>query len=525
MSGAPNKKPGEQPDGRSSNVPVQTMTGVKGTLAYNTPAAIDTTAGIVEKYMDVPSSSLSVGFVIDGRYQIEGQLGEGGMGVVYKARHTTLNKMFAIKVLRSDVSKNQEVLDRFVQEAQSASAIGNQHIIDISDFGTLSDGSTYFVMEYLQGKSLSEALAKGETFPTERLVLIARQLCEAISAAHEAGIVHRDLKPDNVMLVARGSTKDFVKVLDFGIAKVGSAANKLTKAGQVVGTPHYMSPEQCSAKNIDHRTDIYSIGVILYEMASGKVPFDADSLMGVLTQHVYSEPEPLAKRSPPHPVPGDLEAIILKCLAKSPDGRYPTVAALHEDLNRFASGRSLVMPSGVTVTFNTGELRPIVRQGSMTRKWAMVGALAVVVLGIVVWFSSSSEPQAKPEAKPAANAAVAPQAPVPEAAKVKLITEPAGAEVYRNGILLGGTPLDVDKPADAAPVEISIKLDGYQEKLIKITRDTSAALSIRLSAVVKDVPKPAASGGGKGHGGHHAPKAGGGSGGAAGGGDIADPWN
>src|SRR5690606_37055523 len=155
---------------------------------------------------------------------------------------------------------------------------------------------------------------------------------------HERGIVHRDMKPDNVFLIKRGANRDFVKVLDFGIAKVGGAQSKLTRAGQVFGTPHYMSPEQCSGQMVDHRTDIYALGVILYEMSVGRVPFDADNLMGILTKHIYEQPIPPHTLPPPINVPAGLEAVILKCLAKQADARYQSMAEVRADLEAFERG-------------------------------------------------------------------------------------------------------------------------------------------------------------------------------------------
>ncbi|HEX5659400.1 MAG TPA: serine/threonine-protein kinase, partial [Polyangiales bacterium] len=279
-----------------------------------------------------------LGKVLDGRYEIQSILGEGGMGLVYKAKHVTLGKKLAIKVLKAEVSKDQEIVQRFRQEAQSATSIGNHHIIDISDFGVLPDGSTYFVMEFLDGKSLTKAIEPGTPLKANRTIHIAKQLCRALGAAHEIGIVHRDLKPDNIYLISRGGDPDFVKVLDFGIAKVVGQKSKLTQVGQVFGTPHYMSPEQCAGTAVDKRTDIYALGVIMYEMTSSRVPFDADNLMGILTKHLYEEPVKPHELPPPVDVPPALEAVILKCLAKKADLRYQTMQEVLADLELVEQG-------------------------------------------------------------------------------------------------------------------------------------------------------------------------------------------
>jgi serine/threonine-protein kinase len=282
-----------------------------------------------------------VGQTIDNRYLVEQLLGEGGMGVVFLARHKVIDKRVAIKVLRSEMAADAEMTERFLNEARSASSIGNPHIVDISDFGRLPDGSTYFVMEFLDGQSLADLTAAHRQggVPTARLVHVAKQIARGLSAAHAVGIVHRDLKPDNVMLVKRGEDRDFVKVLDFGIAKVGAESGRLTKAGSVFGTPHYMAPEQAAGLPVDNRTDIYSLGVILYEMASGKVPFDADNFMGILTQHMYKKPALIRAIVPqPQEVPPGLEAVVMKCLEKKADLRYRTMDDVILDLEKVEQG-------------------------------------------------------------------------------------------------------------------------------------------------------------------------------------------
>ncbi len=462
-----------------------------------------------------------IGQVLDGRYKVEKVLGEGGMGLVYKAVHTTLGKPLAIKVLRPEVSKNEEIVARFRQEAQSASAIGNQHIIDISDFGSLPDGSTYFVMEFLSGKSLTDALAQGG-FTTERTVHVVRQLAGALGAAHDIGIVHRDMKPDNVQLIERGGEKDFVKVLDFGIAKVGGNTSKLTQAGQVFGTPHYMSPEQCAGTNVDHRTDIYAVGVILYEMATGKVPFDADNLMGILTKHLYENPIAPHELPPPVDVPPALEAVILKCLQKKADVRYQTMAELNADLELIERGLTpkavlerVDRAAGAQPTLAGVEARVSVGQGdysvrkNRTPMYIGIGVAAVVLLGggIAMMAASKSadaanvvKPASDPKpAEPAPQPAAAPQpAPIaPAPVKVSITSEPPGAEVYVDNALVGNVPYSVNKPDGDKQLRLELRAAGYESKTVVVSALTEDSLKVTLAKKEKpEEPRPAAHAGG-----------------------------
>ena len=317
-----------------------------------------------------------LGQTIDQRYRVEALLGEGGMGLVYRVTHTRLNKSLAIKVLRRENTRDPEVLARFRREAESASGIGNQHIVDISDFGELNDGSTYFVMECLEGLDLIDAIDVARRMPEERAVHIAIQICRALGAAHDAGIVHRDLKPENVFLIQRNETEDFVKVLDFGIAKVANGPKRLTRDGEVLGTPHYMSPEQCEGDGVDHRTDIYALGVLLYEMVTGHVPHDADTMMGILTKQMYEDPIPPKVRAPQ--VSEELEQLIMRCLEKKPEQRYQTMHSIEADLQRVHAGQRAVGPDTVTLT-PTRPPRPERRPVSPI----YLGGLGVAVLALV----------------------------------------------------------------------------------------------------------------------------------------------
>jgi serine/threonine-protein kinase len=287
---------------------------------------------------ETPSDPL-VGTIVDGRYRIERKIGEGGMGVVYRAVHTALGKKLALKVLRGEMAQDVAVVQRFVNEARAASAIGHENIIDIFDFGRLADGSAYFVMEYLEGEPLTAFVRRGGSVPVRDVVHVLRQIASALAAAHARGIVHRDLKPDNIFLVKREGRPLFVKVLDFGIAKVGGASSKLTKTGMVFGTPHYMSPEQAAGQAVDHRADIYSLGVIMYEMLVGRVPFDADSVMGILTKHMFEPPVPPSQALGAGGARlGALEDITLRALQKKPEHRYSTMGELLDALDRVAPG-------------------------------------------------------------------------------------------------------------------------------------------------------------------------------------------
>jgi serine/threonine-protein kinase len=274
-----------------------------------------------------------VGTLVDGRYMVERLVAQGGMGSVYLCRREVIGKAFAMKVLHPLLARRDDVTRRFLGEARAAAAIRNPHVVDIIDFGHMPDGPAYLVMEYLDGEPLTR-LVRGRELSLGRALEVARQLTEGLGAAHRAGIVHRDLKPDNV-LVLRLAGADFVKVFDFGVAKFAATGERITVDGCVFGTPHYMSPEQATGDAVDHRADIYALGVILYEMVTGRLPFQGDSPYRLMEKHVTLPPPPPSAHFTGNALLGAaLDAVVLRCLAKNPGARFATMAELGEALVR-----------------------------------------------------------------------------------------------------------------------------------------------------------------------------------------------
>ncbi len=268
-----------------------------------------------------------------GNYLVTQKLGEGGMGAVYLAEHPHIGKKVALKVLHSEFASNPEVVSRFFHEAKAVNDIQHPNIVDIIDYGVLQHGNdrlVYFIMEYLAGTTLSHLIRAEAPLPPERAFAIGLQVADALAASHRCQIVHRDLKPDNIILGQRGRERDFVKLLDFGIAKLtgDQPGSRRTRTGIVMGTPAYMSPEQCDGRGqVDHRTDIYALGIVLYEMLTGRVPFLGEGYGEILVQHLTQPP---TRPSQFRVLPPHVEAVVLKALEKRPELRYPTM----EDMMR-----------------------------------------------------------------------------------------------------------------------------------------------------------------------------------------------
>jgi serine/threonine protein kinase len=294
-----------------------------------------------------------VGTIVAGKYEIIDKLGEGGMGSVYRAKQAPIDRLVAVKVLLGKLAEDEVAVKRFEQEAKAVSKMQHPNTVTIFDYGKTDDGRLYLVMEFLKGRTLTDLLRADGPLSPAVTVHIVRQVCASLTGAHAAGIIHRDLKPDNIFLTDVGADRNFVKVLDFGVAKLADDKNAatLTQTGMIFGTPKYMSPEQAEGKPIDFRADIYAIGVVMFEMLTARPPFLADTAVALLLKHI-SEPPPEFKRIRPdlniHP---RLEAITMKALAKNPDDRFLMVSDLATELEACLfeiSGSHSIPPMGVT---------------------------------------------------------------------------------------------------------------------------------------------------------------------------------
>ncbi|MGA9656477.1 MAG: serine/threonine-protein kinase, partial [Polyangia bacterium] len=303
----------------------------------------------------VPSAGLTIGQSLEGKYKIIREIGRGAMGVVYEGLHIALDRRVAVKTLRQEMSNDADLATRFEREARAASAIGHPHIIDVFDLGRTPDGLLFMVMELLDGKPLTALLQQAPRMPLALAVNLMTQVLGGLSAAHKHGIVHRDLKPDNIFVINTEDRPNFVKIVDFGIAKklsarqpgqAGPAAMRGTMVGTVMGTPLYMSPEQAIGQvaQIDHRTDIFAAGVVLYEMLCGRTPFRGEgyaAILGSILEGKYPQPRTLRPD-----IPAPIEAAIVRALDRDIEKRFPSAAAMRDAIS---GGSAEVTPAPVAV--------------------------------------------------------------------------------------------------------------------------------------------------------------------------------
>ena len=427
-----------------------------------------------------------IGQTLGGRYLVTRKIGQGGMGAVYEATHTLIGKRVAVKVLLEKYAQREAIVKRLKQEAQLASSVGNEHIIDITDFGSTEDGRTFVVMEFLDGESLAECLGRETQLPEQRILRIASQACSALAAAHAKGVVHRDIKPENLFLLKR-KDQDFVKVVDFGISKSLRASSeeeettRLTQTGMVLGTPLYMSPEQARGDDeLDQRVDVYALGVIMYEAAAGRVPFIGNNYLSVISQVLNEEPKPLRELRPE--LSEEFDAVVMKAMSKDVKERYASandmladVTSLLDDPTRSTERAKITGPRRRSLAKKS--------DGS-TRYVVWIAGLAIVVAAVVFSVTrlagSSSKPKdgsggsanivpPPPLTPDAGVAAVAIDAPPAAVIKFSINTKPVGAEVICDGVPVSGVTPTVVKVVEGDNTRKCLaRKDGFNDYEFKL---------------------------------------------------------
>ncbi len=434
-----------------------------------------------------------IGMVLQDRYRILRKLGDGGMGSVYEAEHLGIKKRVAIKMLHQQYARDPEMIVRFQREAQAATAIGHPNIVDVLDIARLPDGTPYMLLEFLDGRDWLKDMKRDGPQPLGKVAHILCQVCDAIGVAHAIGIVHRDMKPENIFLMQRGPDPNFVKVVDFGISKMlDRSESSVTETGTALGTPFYMSPEQCQGQHIDGRADIYSLGVILFKALTGEYPF-ADKTYPMMILKICTEPPPPLSDYRAD-LPPQIQAILDRMLAKRREDRFATCSQLRaalEPFRDFMDAPSMVANPPSTANRGPAVLAPPkvmlqaqapVAQPSRLRSWFLLGgaalvfviALAFVALMVVMALSRDEPvPVATPSVRPPIEAPapqreehspeprvnIAPQpaaeAPVtqrPATVHVHISATPATAQMFLDGDPIGN-PFEADVPRDPDHVE------------------------------------------------------------------------
>jgi eukaryotic-like serine/threonine-protein kinase len=450
-----------------------------------------------------------IGVTLSGRYLVTRKVGQGGMGAVYEATHTLIGKRVAVKVLLDKYARREAIVQRLEQEARLASSCQNEHIIDITDFGTTEDGRTFVVMEYLEGESLSECLARETKLPEQRILQIVSQAASALAAAHAKGIVHRDIKPENLFLLRR-KDQDFVKVVDFGISKSLRASDeaeeqpRLTQTGMVLGTPLYMSPEQARGDDeLDARVDIYALGVIMYEAATGRVPFIGNNYLSVISQ-VLNEEAPSLRELRPE-ASEEFEAIVMRAMDKDRAARYASaldlladVSALLDDPTRSTERAKITGPRRKAALRSKSPLKIAI--------WIALVAvvIAAVVTTVVMLFGGREVIQKRRTVVPppppppvVVDAGVVPPPPPPDAPaaptlEITFETVPPGATIQQDGVDKGPAPVTTRLVIDNHFTEFLVSAPGYEDK--KFTINAVVDKTTRYKLVLKKLPKDAPAG-------------------------------
>jgi serine/threonine-protein kinase len=484
-----------------------------------------------------------VGRVLEKRYRIDAVLGVGGMAVVLRATHLFLERVVAVKLLRPEVVAVAELKRRFLREAKAASEFRHPRIVEILDFGVTPDGLHYLVMEVLEGETLHALVQRRGRLSSSEVASVGLQVLDAVGAVHSRGIVHRDIKPDNFMLTKPGDGDPVVKLLDFGLAKVfeereGEKPDRITRSSAVVGSPHFMSPEQARGLPLDARSDLYAVGCIPYELATGRPPFEGRNSVEVMSKQLVEEVSPPSGLAPD--LDRGLEGVILRCLDKEAARRYPSaevaareIRGLFPDADAGPSPVPVAGPSGghgstprapgglPTPRALTAPAPPRRR----SRRWVRAGIVgaAVAAAGLAGWALvphgmdeplPRDEPASRPVAPASAPAAsgatggpaVAARGPVPDptpgTVRVRLSTDPSGASVVDGtGREVGRTPLVLERPRGSPSAALTLRMDGRRPASTSLSFDEDGERVVRLepapAAGIKARPKGGPKGGGK----------------------------
>jgi serine/threonine-protein kinase len=447
--------------------------------------------------------------VIGGKYRIEERIGQGGMGTVYRAVQSGLNRDVAVKILKRELNVDRDTVARFHREANAMSLLNHPNTVRVYDFGQTDDGLLYLVMELLRGELITTRLTREGALNELEALRFTQQILRSLSEAHKKSLVHRDLKPDNIFVAdVEGHAEPVIKVLDFGIAKVVAPDKAVdqfeTQAGTLFGTPRYMSPEQAQGAQLDNRSDLYSVGTLLYQMLTGRAPFVDDDAVVVMAKHIREMPDPPRKAAPDRRIPASLEAVVMRALAKEPSARFQEAIEFDAALEACVPEVRAAQTGAHDVT---GSIRP---ETPRLVVWSVVGLL-VSGLGYVAYRSFApvhgnardiaAQPVAAAPAEPEPAPVVTPKPiitptplvqPVASAevapAHVTLRSKPRGATVLRDGKKLGETPLEMLVEPDEEIVRVELRLDNYQplfaeltakdgERVIELSRAPSAKAS------------------------------------------------
>jgi serine/threonine-protein kinase len=422
-----------------------------------------------------------------GPYRLESLIAQGGTGAVFRAIHLRLEREVAIKVLNPDLREQPEVIRRFFMEALAVNRIRHPNIVDITDLVQDRVHPPYMVMELLQGESLASYIRNNAPVVPAQAVAIITPVCDALAAVHRVNIVHRDLKPENIFLTLDRKGRPRPKLLDFGIAKYMAPEDALiTRTGELVGTPDYMSPEQVYGKDVDHRTDVYALGVILYELLTGRALFSSSELLDLLGKQLYEDPRPPSQsttRRSANAIPPELDNVVLRCLAKKPEDRIQSMGRL-KALLRGAVGQEMTDAEIVA---------SMVRRSSIRRKLAAVGAgvglgFAVVAMSLMLVLTGDRNDQSEePPTSPAAVESVgADQTGRKSASTIEVVSEPSGAMVFRagDGRFMGKTPLRLEgEELEGHTGTLIFHLEGHSEYRARLKTVGSGSLKVRLQPI------------------------------------------